>query len=197
MEQEQIYSKKEFREIVIRYLKDKTQIREFNFIINMLCCFCNIKKNVPYFSEGTINIIKSNIDTIGSKKLLEMEKSFLNEVNYQVKKKYEEDNRPYSIKLNIKIKGSKWWSERRAYKHYKKILQILKGRNIEFNNVEFSFKKLNLFYEYYPKDNQEDLIEECILNHKDYTYKQIAETVGCSIDRVKQIAPKVFKTYTL
>lgn len=86
MEQEQIYSKKEFREIVIRYLKDKTQIREFNFIIDMLCCFCNIKKNVPQFSEETINIIKSNIDTIGSKKLLEMEKSFLKEVDYQVKK---------------------------------------------------------------------------------------------------------------
>lgn len=197
MEEKQNYTKKELEKIVINYLKRKTQIKNFQFVMSLLYTSCNIKNNVSIFNKEDINKIKSKIDFIGKESLYKIEKRFEEEVQQRIKKIFEDDNSPYSININIKLKNSKWWTQRRAYKHFSKIIQMLNGKNIEYNNVDFSYKKIDLFYEYLPKDNKEDLIEEYILSHQNATYKQIAKNVECSEDRVKQIAKKVFKAYKL
>ena len=198
MAEDKTYPTKEAKNIIIRYLKDKTKIREFSYIISFLFSLCNISENSKILSESEINKIKSKIDKFGYYNIFKIDEEFKKKVEEGVAEAREKDDRPNTIDIKIELKNSKWWTQRRVLQHLGKIGSMLNSKDISIKDVKTSFKNVAIFCEYAPKDSMEDLIEEYILEHKNYdNYAEIADHVGCSLRRVKQIAPKVYEKYII
>ena len=198
MAEDKTYPLEEAKNIIIRYLKDKTKIREFSYIIGFLFRMSDISDDATFLTEKDISTIKEKVDKFGYYNIYRIDEDFKKTVEEKVKEAYEKDNRPNTIDIKIELKDSKWWTIRRVYSHLAKIGSMLNSKDISIKDVKTSFKNVTIFCEYAPKDSVEDLIEEYMLSHKSFNdYKEIASHVGCSIDRVKQVAPKVCKTYIM